>query len=129
MASAVNVALIASSKFHYREGPGRRPRPTKPYKMLGVRLYPPKVRYERTGILASVLLIWVKEAMSMLRPSPSTLFGLGFTLLSVCSATAQSPAIGSCPVLPADNIWNTPVDQLPVSADRKSTRLNSSYLV
>ena len=52
----------------------------------------------------------------MLRPSPSTLFGLGFTLLSVCSATAQSPAIGSCPVLPADNIWNTPVDQLPVSA-------------
>ena len=52
----------------------------------------------------------------MLRPSPSTLFALGFTLLSVCSATAQSPAIGSCPVLPADNIWNTPVDQLPVSA-------------
>ena len=52
----------------------------------------------------------------MLRPSPSTLFALGFVLLSVCSATAQSPAIGSCPVLPADNIWNTPVDQLPVSA-------------
>jgi hypothetical protein len=52
----------------------------------------------------------------MLRPSPSPLFALGFALLSVCSATAQSPAIGSCPVLPADNIWNTPVDQLPVSA-------------
>jgi hypothetical protein len=30
-------------------------------------------------------------------------------------ASGQSPTIGSCPVLPADNIWNTPVDQLPVS--------------
>jgi len=30
------------------------------------------------------------------------------------SALAQSPTIGSCPVFPADNIWNTRVDQLPV---------------
>jgi hypothetical protein len=28
---------------------------------------------------------------------------------------AQAPAIGNCTVLPANNIWNTPVDQLPVS--------------
>jgi hypothetical protein len=28
---------------------------------------------------------------------------------------AQAPTIGACPVLPADNIWNTPVDQLPVA--------------
>jgi hypothetical protein len=27
---------------------------------------------------------------------------------------AQGPTIGNCPVFPADNIWNTPVDQLPV---------------
>ena len=26
------------------------------------------------------------------------------------------PTIGSCPVLPADNIWNTPVDGLPVDS-------------
>ena len=31
---------------------------------------------------------------------------------SVC---AHLPAFGSCPVFPADHIWNTPVDQLPVS--------------
>ena len=52
----------------------------------------------------------------MFRSSHSTLFALGFALLAVSSAIAQSPAIGNCPVLPADSIWNTPVDQLPVSA-------------
>ncbi len=26
------------------------------------------------------------------------------------------PALGGCPVLPADNIWNVPIDQLPVDA-------------
>jgi hypothetical protein len=39
-------------------------------------------------------------------------------------ASAQPPAIGSCPVLPADNIWNTPVDQLPV-APNSSTYVNT----
>jgi hypothetical protein len=29
-------------------------------------------------------------------------------------ALAQAPTVGSCPVFPADNIWNTRVDQLPV---------------
>lgn len=36
-------------------------------------------------------------------------------ILTVSAAFAQGPAIGACPVLPADNIWNTAVDQLPVS--------------
>ena len=52
------------------------------------------------------------------------MFKLGlWALLSLCffaftllTAGAQSPTIGTCPVFPADNIWNTPVDQLPVSA-------------
>ncbi len=30
---------------------------------------------------------------------------------------AQAPSIGACTILPADNIWNTPVDTLPVSAN------------
>jgi hypothetical protein len=29
-------------------------------------------------------------------------------------AVAQSPRVGACPVLPADSIWNTRIDQLPV---------------
>jgi len=33
----------------------------------------------------------------------------------VLAATAYSQTVGSCPVLPADNIWNTRVDLLPVS--------------
>jgi hypothetical protein len=38
------------------------------------------------------------------------------TLVAFSAASAQSPTIVNCPVLPADSIWNTPVDQLPVSA-------------
>src|ERR1041384_3140254 len=33
----------------------------------------------------------------------------------VLAATAYSQTVGNCPVLPADNIWNTRVDLLPVS--------------
>ncbi len=44
------------------------------------------------------------------------------TLTAACAAAAwsQAPSIGACPVLPADNIWNTPVDQLPVSSSSSS---------
>ena len=52
----------------------------------------------------------------MSRSSQSTLSTLALTLLAVSGAIAQSPTIGGCPVLPPDNIWNTPVDQFPVSA-------------
>src|SRR6266853_2282190 len=37
-------------------------------------------------------------------------------LFAVAPAVAQSPSIGGCTVLPADNIWNTAIDQLPVSS-------------
>jgi hypothetical protein len=37
-------------------------------------------------------------------------------VLAAASAFAQTPKIGACNVLPADNIWNTPVDQLPLSS-------------
>jgi hypothetical protein len=37
-------------------------------------------------------------------------------ILGGITGWSQAPSIGSCPVLPADNIWNTPIDQLPVSA-------------
>src|SRR5262249_12248606 len=39
---------------------------------------------------------------------------LPLVVAAFCSA--QQPTIGGCGVLPADNIWNTPVDTLPVSA-------------
>src|SRR3954451_7765753 len=48
------------------------------------------------------------------RQVTGSLFSLVLSGLSV--ASAQPPTIGKCAVLPADNIWNTPVDQLPVSA-------------
>ncbi len=33
------------------------------------------------------------------------------------AAWAQGPVIGACPVLPTNNIWNMPVDRLPVSSN------------
>lgn len=43
-----------------------------------------------------------------------SLFPLAALLGFVSLAAAQTPTIGNCTVLPADNIWNTRVDQLPV---------------
>jgi hypothetical protein len=40
--------------------------------------------------------------------------------VSLAGAGAQSPQIGGCPVFPPDNIWNVPIDNLPV--DRNSAR-------
>mgnify|MGYP001488311039 CR=1 FL=1 len=37
-------------------------------------------------------------------------------LTSVPTAEAAAPTIAGCPLLPADNIWNAPVDTLPVAA-------------
>lgn len=37
---------------------------------------------------------------------------------------AQGPTVGNCPVFPEDHIWNTPVDQLPVSPD-SATYINT----
>ena len=53
----------------------------------------------------------------MLRSLQSSVPAVALALFAVSGATAQSPMIGNCPVLPADNIWNTPVDQLSVSAN------------
>jgi hypothetical protein len=39
-----------------------------------------------------------------------------FALISPSTASAAGPLIGGCPVLPADNVWNTPIDSLPVDA-------------
>ena len=49
---------------------------------------------------------------------------LSLVLFSATVVRAQAPAIGSCTILPADNIWNTPIDQLPVSPS-SSTYVNT----
>src|SRR5574341_944871 len=36
------------------------------------------------------------------------------TPLSPNAGTGASPSIGGCPIFPPDNVWNTPVDTLPV---------------
>ena len=50
---------------------------------------------------------------------------LGFALLGFARlVNAQAPTVGSCTVLPADNIWNTPIDKLAVSPS-SSTYVNT----
>ena len=46
----------------------------------------------------------------------TSVFCLILGVAFAADASAQQ-MIGSCPVLPADNIWNTPVDTLPVRGD------------
>jgi hypothetical protein len=46
----------------------------------------------------------------------ATAFAIILAAASAVPAAAQQ-TIGGCPVLPADNIWNTPVDTLPVLAN------------
>ena len=46
----------------------------------------------------------------------ATVLGVAFTLLFAGRALAQQ-AVGSCSVLPANNIWNTPIDTLPAMSN------------
>lgn len=39
-----------------------------------------------------------------------------FACLTAIPASAQAPVIGNCSIFPADNIWNTAVDQMPLAA-------------
>ncbi len=51
-------------------------------------------------------------------------FAFGLLLGFAGVARAQAPTLGNCTVLPADNIWKTPIDQLPVSPN-SSTYVNT----
>lgn len=57
-----------------------------------------------------------------------------FTVLTLLTATsglisAQSPALGGCSVFPTDNVWNTPIDKLPVDANSAAyiASMNATY--
>jgi hypothetical protein len=52
------------------------------------------------------------------------LMGAGFSVASAALSLAQSPTVAGCPVFPADNIWNMPINQLPV--DPRSRQYVSS---
>ncbi|MCG3212660.1 MAG: hypothetical protein FOGNACKC_06335 [Anaerolineae bacterium] len=60
---------------------------------------------------------------------------LGLMLLRALPVWADGPTLGGCQMFPADNIWNTPIDQLPVDASSSayiasigaSTRLHADF--
>ena len=52
------------------------------------------------------------------------LIAAAFAIASPTLSLAQSPTVAGCPVFPADNIWNTPINQLPV--DPRSRQYVSS---
>src|SRR5215813_9495273 len=51
----------------------------------------------------------------MFRSSQTSGAALSLIVFACSIAFGQGPTVGNCPVLPANNIWNTPVDQLTVS--------------
>jgi hypothetical protein len=75
----------------------------------------------RSGDVAAVRLqeSSMKRATIVRRSACST--SLLFVIGLVCANDAYAQQrIGGCAVLPPDNIWNTPVDQLPVLANSLS---------
>jgi hypothetical protein len=42
---------------------------------------------------------------------------IALALILVAAPLCAQPTIGACPVLPANNVWNAPINQLPVSAN------------
>jgi hypothetical protein len=44
----------------------------------------------------------------------------------VSNLLTSPPALGGCPMLPADNIWNVPVDALPCIAYRSLPTASSA---
>ncbi len=41
---------------------------------------------------------------------------VGISCGQPAATLAQSPLIGGCPIFPANNVWNTPIDTLPVDS-------------
>ncbi len=60
---------------------------------------------------------------------------LALILLRPLPVWADGPTLGGCPLFPVDNIWNTPIDQLPVDASSSAyitsigatTRLHADF--
>ena len=48
---------------------------------------------------------------------PTLILMLALAAAGPFSAAAQAPTVAGCPVFPANNVWNTPVDKLPVDAN------------
>ena len=57
-------------------------------------------------------------------PRDIVILGIAILPSRAAKLPAASPTLEGCPVFPANNIWNTPVDQLPVAA-RSQDYINS----
>jgi hypothetical protein len=53
----------------------------------------------------------------MNHPRVKLLAVAAFVVVAVAGAAPAAPRVGGCPVFPATNVWNRPVDRLPVAKD------------
>jgi len=60
--------------------------------------------------------IWKLKCLT-LRITLTAVFLLGFNFLAPPSTGRASTSLEGCPIFPADNLWNTPVEDLPVDPD------------
>ena len=50
-------------------------------------------------------------------------------VIALPALAAAAPTIAGCPVFPANNYWNTPVDALPVHRLGRAVRISEDGLV
>ncbi len=85
----------------------------------------PRVRFPIaklfTGLAAGAILISLPAWSAASGDAPAT---LSVFLPIVVNGVSGGPRLGGCPLYPADNIWNVPVDTLPVHA-RSDSWINS----
>jgi hypothetical protein len=121
-AQASTTVLFKSAVPTPSPAPTRTPPPT----ATPTRTPPPSATATRTP-LASVTPTRTATSTRTLTPPPTrTVTPTPPPATPVSSATATpvgtGPTLGGCSVLPADNVWNTRIDTLPVSA------LSASYI-
>jgi len=76
-----------------------------------------------TGMTRNIMKSILRKGEFLKKLSPAVLISM-FLLLVLSVSVNAAPFIGDCQVLPSNNIWNTPVDKLPV--DLKSSAYISS---
>ena len=66
-----------------------------------------------TGLVMASLLVLLAVAFVIRRKMPPYELGLHSVEAHMTADAGSAPHIGSCPIFPADNVWNTPIDTLP----------------
>ncbi len=72
------------------------------------------------GVLMGMVTMWPALPAALALPETAPVFAPALTstiYLPIVVKGSSAPQIGGCSVFPADNIWNTPIDTMPLDAN------------